>query len=72
MEWMARLNNGTSGSWATKGQVEIITHGGSVWQYEYGIPAGPIPPKSDIKIECFETSTEMGVVAGMDILMVTV
>jgi len=71
-QWKIRPNNGTTGAWQTKGQISLVTLGSSHWQYEYGIPAGPIPPKSDIKIECFETSTEMGVVAGMDILMVTV
>jgi len=69
-KWKARLNNGTSGAWATKGQMECITHGSNWWQYEYGVFGGGIPEKSDIRIECFEVTGTVGVVGGFDLLLV--
>ena len=69
-KWKARPNNGVTGAWATKGQIECITHGSSWWQYEYGAPAGPLPEKTDIRIECTEVTGTVGVVGGYDILLV--
>jgi hypothetical protein len=69
-KWKARLNNGTTGAWATKGQVECINDGSTTWQYRYGIPAGPLPAKTDIRIECTEVTATLGVVGGFDILLV--
>ena len=69
-KWKAKANNGSNGAWATKGQIECITHGNSWWQYEYGIPAGPLPEKTDIRIECYEVTGTLGVVGGFDILLV--
>lgn len=69
-KWKARPNNGVTGAWAVKGQVSLVSIGSGHWQYEYGIPAGPLPEKTDIKIECYEATAEMGVVGGFDILLV--
>ena len=69
-KWKARANNGTNGAWATKGQIENITYGSSWFQYEYGIPAGPLPGKTDIRMECFSVTDTFGVVGGFDILLV--
>jgi hypothetical protein len=69
-KWKARANNGTNGAWQTKGQIECLTSGSSWWQYEYGIPAGPLPEKTDIRLECTEVTATLGVVGGFDILLV--
>jgi hypothetical protein len=69
-KWKARPNNGTTGAWATKGQVGLNTLGSSSWQYEYGVPSGPIPEKTDIKLECFRTTATIGVVGGFDLILV--
>jgi len=69
-KWKARLNNGVNGAWATKGQIALINIGSSWWQYEYGAPAGPLPEKTDIKIECFNASATVGAVGGFDLLIV--
>jgi len=69
-KWKMRLLNGTTGAWQTKGQIECITHGSSWWQYEYGIPVGMIPEKTDIKIECTEVTGTVGVVGGFDLLLI--
>ena len=68
-KWKAKANNGVNGAWATKGQMECITHGSSWWQYEYGAPNGPIPEKTDIRIECVEVSATVGVVGGLDLIL---
>ena len=69
-KWKARPNNGTDGAWQTKGQIESLNRGDSTWQYAYGIPAGPLPGKTDIRLECTEVTTTMGVVGGFDIVLV--
>lgn len=69
-KWKARPNTVANGAWAEKGDMEVISSGSSWWQYEYGIPNGPIPEKTDIRIECFEVSATLGVVAGFDMLLV--
>ena len=69
-KWKAKANNGVNGAWATKGQISCSTLGSSWWQYEYGVPAGQIPEKTDIKLECTTTTAAMGMVGGFDILMV--
>jgi len=65
-----RPNNGTTGAWQVKGQVECINDGNTTWQYGYGMPAGPIEEKTDVRLECTTTSTELGVVGGFDIVLV--
>lgn len=69
-KWLARLNNGTTGAWATKGQIDLINIGSSWWQYEYGAPAGPLPEKTDIRIRCSKTSDESGAIGGFDLLLI--
>jgi len=69
-QWLARPNNGTTGAWAVKGEMGTNSGGASHWQYEYGIPAGPLPEKTDIKIKLLDTTTgSIGVVGGYDILL---
>lgn len=67
--WRARLNNGTNGVFAIKGQVEVIANGGQYWIYEYAVPVG-IPEKSDILIRCDEVSTTVGVIGSFDMVLV--
>ena len=69
-QWKLRANNGVAGAWQVNGQIECTTRGSSWWQYKYGIPAGPISEMSDIKIECTEVSTTLGVVGAFDLLLV--
>jgi hypothetical protein len=69
-KWKARLNNGVNGAWATKGQIECINDGATWWQYEYGAPSGPLPEKTDVRIEAVEVSATLGVVGGFDLLLV--
>jgi len=70
-KWKARPNNGVNGAWATKGYVELINIGSSWWQYLYGVPNGPIPEKTDIRIECFETSdAATSATGGFDLVLV--
>jgi hypothetical protein len=69
-KWKARANNGTTGAWTTQGQIEVISSGSSWWQYEYGTPNGPIPEKTDIRLECTEVTATLGVVGGYDIVLV--
>ena len=69
-QWKARPNSIANGAWATKGEMSCITLGNNWWQYEYGAPAGQIPEKTDIRIECVATSKALSVVAGFDLLLV--
>ena len=67
--WRARLNNGATGVFAIKGQVEVMTSGSQFWIYEYGIPVA-LPEKSDVLIRCDETSADIGVVGAFDMVLV--
>ena len=69
-QWKARMNNGVNGAWLIKGEVGLNTLGSSSWQYLYGLPAGPLPPKTDLRIETATMTATMGVVGGFDILLV--
>jgi len=69
-KWKSKANNGVNGAWATKGQIGLVTIGSSWWQYEYGAPAGPLPEKTDIRLDCFSTTATLGVVGGYDLLLV--
>lgn len=69
-QWKARPNNGATGAWQTKGQASLINIGSSGWQYEYGIPAGPLPAKTDIRIEMSSSEAEVDVVGGFDLVLV--
>jgi len=68
-QWQARPNNGTTGAWAVKGEIGCNSVGNSHWQYEYGIPSGPIPEKTDIRIKVISATTSLGVVGGFDLLL---
>ena len=67
--WRARLNNGATGVFAIKGQVEVIANGGQFWIYEYGVPVA-VPEKSDILIRCDEVSATVGVIGAFDMVLV--
>lgn len=69
-KWKAKANNGVDGAWTTEGQIECMSSGSSWWQYEYGVPNGPIPEKTDIRLECVEVSATVGVVGGYDFILV--
>lgn len=68
--WLMRINNGLNGAWLTQGEIGLINIGNSYWQYEYGIPAGPIPPKTDIRIELTAATDTMDTVGGFDLLLI--
>lgn len=68
-QWQARSNNGVNGAWQTKGQMGLINIGNSHWQYEYGIPAGIIPEKTDIRILVTTASKIIDSVGGYDLIL---
>jgi hypothetical protein len=68
--WLMRINNGLNGAWLVQGEIGLVTQGSSHWQYEYGIPAGPLPEKTDIRIVLNTASTTFDTVGGFDILLV--
>jgi hypothetical protein len=56
--------------WSVNGLIELISTGGSSWQYKYEAIPG-IPPQTDIDIRCTDVSDDnTGVVAGFDLLLV--
>jgi hypothetical protein len=67
--WRARINNGATGVFAIKGQVEVMTTANQFWIYEYGVPVA-IPEKSDILIRCDSTSATVGVIGAFDLILV--
>jgi hypothetical protein len=67
--WRARLNNGATGVFAIKGQVEVMTTASQFWIYEYAVPVA-IPEKSDILIRCDSTTADVGVIGAYDMLLV--
>lgn len=69
-QWQARSNNGFTGAWTVKGQVALINIGSSHWQYLYGVPAGQIPEKTDIRIKTTKSSAIIDTVAGFDLVLV--
>ncbi len=69
-QWQARPNNGTTGAWAVKGEIGCNSVGSSNWQYEYGVPSGPIPEKTDIRIRVVAATATLGVVGGFDLILV--
>ena len=68
--WLMRLNNGLNGAWLTQGEVGLVNIGSSYWQYKYGVPAGEIPEKTDIRINLVSASDTMDTVGGFDIVLV--
>ena len=69
-KWRVRGNNGGPYSWQTQGHIGLINIGQSSWQYEYGVPAGGIPAKSDIKIVMSEASAAHSVEGGFDLILI--
>jgi hypothetical protein len=68
--WLMRLNNGFNGAWLVQGEVGLVNTGMGYWQYEYGVPAGPIPEKTDIRIELTTATTTFDIVGGFDLILV--
>jgi hypothetical protein len=68
--WLMRLNDGVNGAWLTQGEMGLINIGSSHWQYEYGVPAGPIPGRTDIRIELTTATAAMDTAAGYDLILV--
>jgi len=69
-QWQSRPNNGVTGAWAVKGEVGLNNIGSSYWIYEYGVPSGTIPPKTDIRIRVISSTATLGVVGGFDLVLV--
>jgi hypothetical protein len=67
--WRARINNGATGVFAIKGQVEVMTTGSQFWIYEYAVPVA-IPEKTDVIIRCDSTTADMGVIGAFDLGLV--
>ena len=69
--WMMRLNTtGVNGAWLIQGEAGLVHIGSSYWIYEYGVPAGPIPGKTDIRITIEQASTTFDTVGGFDLILV--
>ena len=68
-QWQAKPNNGVNGAWATKGEIECVNDGSGWWQYEYAVPVGMLPEKTDIRIIVKTASDQLGVVGGFDLLL---
>jgi hypothetical protein len=66
--WRARLNNGATGVFSIKGQIEVNDKS-PYWIYEYGIPVA-LPEKSDLLIRCDTTTKTLGVVGAFDMVLV--
>ena len=64
--WKARSLGGV---FNTKGVMSLNSTGSGWWQYRYAGAPG-LPEKTDIVIRCEEVSATVGVVAGMDILLI--
>jgi hypothetical protein len=67
--WRARVNNGATGVFAIKGQVEVMTTASQFWIYEYAVPVA-LPEKTDVLIRCDSTTADMGVIGAFDLLLV--
>ena len=69
--WLMRLNTtGVNGAWLVQGEVGLVNLGMGNWQYAYGIPAGPIPGKTDIRIEMTSAAAQFDTVGGFDLVLV--
>jgi hypothetical protein len=69
-QWLARPNNGVNGAWQVKGEMSVLNIGSGWWQYEYGVPAGPLPEKTDIRIKVKSATAEVGTVGGFDFVLI--
>lgn len=67
--WRARLNNGATGVFSIKGQIEVLSTGSQFWIYEYAVPVA-VPEKTDIIIRCDSTSDTLGVIGAFDLVLV--
>ncbi|GAG85514.1 unnamed protein product, partial [marine sediment metagenome] len=69
--WLLRVNAfGPGGAWLVQGEAGLTNLGSNWWIYDYGVPAGPIPEKSDIRIELTAGSTTFDTVAGFDLILI--
>ena len=69
--WLMRLNTtGVNGAWLVQGEVGLVNLGQGSWQYAYGVPAGPIPGKTDIRIEMTSAAAQFDTVGGFDLVLV--
>lgn len=68
-QYLMRPNTNGDGAWAVKGEMGIVNIGAGHWQYEYGVPAGPVPEKTDIRIRVSNTTATVGVVGGFDLIL---
>jgi len=69
-QWLARPNTVANGAWAVKGEMGCNTLGAGHWQYEYGVPSGGLPGKTDIRIRVVDATATLGVVGGFDLIIV--
>jgi hypothetical protein len=67
--WRARINNGATGVFSIKGQVQVQTNSSPYWIYEYAVPVA-LPEKTDLLIRADSTSAEVAVVGAFDIVLV--
>jgi len=69
--WLLRVNAfGPGGAWLVQGEAGLTSLGTNYWIYEYGVPAGPIFEKTDIRIELTAASVAFDTVGGFDLLLV--
>jgi len=68
--WMMKLNNGVNGAWLVQGEIGLVNLGSGHWKYEYGVPAGPIPERTDIRIMVESASGTFDTVGGYDLVLV--
>ena len=69
LQWMARPANGGNGAWAVKGQAGLSNLGSSSFIYDYGAPAGPLPPLTNVRIRCTSATATVDCVGGYDLIM---
>jgi len=69
-QWLARPNTVANGAWAVKGEMGCNTLGSGTWQYEYGVPSGGIPGKTDIRIKVLLATATLAVAGGFDLVLV--
>ena len=67
--WYARLNNGQQSAWLVKGEIGLVNIGSSFFIYQYGTPSGPLPEKTDIRINLIEASATLQTVGAFDIIL---
>lgn len=70
LRWMGKMNNGLNGAWLVQGEMGLVNLGSGHWQYEYGVPAGPLPEKTDVRILMESGSGTFDTVGGFDLILV--